>query len=110
MPETGPALLSVIGAPGTLWWPTLVLAAFQTISTAVNVYGHSGYELYPYGWSRHPLGRWINTSVAHNAHDATARCNDGLYFLWLDRWMGALDPGYDRGFDAATPRRAPRTP
>jgi len=51
-----------------------------------------------------------NTSVAHDAHDATARCNDGLCFLWLDRWMGALDPGYNRGFDAATPRRAPRTP
>jgi sterol desaturase/sphingolipid hydroxylase (fatty acid hydroxylase superfamily) len=79
----------------------LAIVAFQTISTAVNVYGHSGYELYPCGWSRHPLGRWINTSVAHNAHHAAARYNYGLYFLWWDRWMGTLDPGYDRGFDAA---------
>jgi sterol desaturase/sphingolipid hydroxylase (fatty acid hydroxylase superfamily) len=79
----------------------LALVAFQTISIAVNVYGHSGYELYPRGWSRHPLGRWINTSVAHNAHHATARHNYGLYFLWWDRWMGTLDPGYDRGYDEA---------
>ncbi len=47
--------------------PTALLI-FHTISTAVNVYGHLGYELYPKGWSQHPLGRWINTSVAHNAH------------------------------------------
>jgi sterol desaturase/sphingolipid hydroxylase (fatty acid hydroxylase superfamily) len=46
------------------------------------------------------LGRWINTSVAHNAHHATARYNYSLYFLWWDRWMGTLDPGYDRSFDA----------
>ena len=34
----------------------LALILFQVISTAVNVYGHSGYELYPPGWSRHWLG------------------------------------------------------
>jgi len=82
----------------------LALLVFQTISTAVNVYGHSGYELYPSGWSRHPLGRWLNTSVAHNAHHATARHNYGLYFLWWDRWMGTLDPDYDRRYDAASAR------
>jgi sterol desaturase/sphingolipid hydroxylase (fatty acid hydroxylase superfamily) len=83
------------------------LIAFQTLSTAINVYGHSGYELYPPGWSRHALGRWINTSVAHNTHHATARHNYGLYFLWWDRWCGTLDPAYDRRYDQArTPARA----
>jgi sterol desaturase/sphingolipid hydroxylase (fatty acid hydroxylase superfamily) len=42
----------------------LALIIFQTVSTAVNVYGHCGYELYPPHWSRHWLGRRINTSVA----------------------------------------------
>src|SRR5258708_7619600 len=37
--------------------PTALLI-FHTISTAVNVYGHLGSELYPKGWSQHPLGRW----------------------------------------------------
>jgi lathosterol oxidase len=81
----------------------LALIVFQTISTAVNIYGHSGYELYPPGWSHHALGRWINTSVAHNTHHATARHNYGLYFLWWDRWMGTLDPDYDRRYDLARP-------
>ncbi len=82
----------------------LALIVFQVISTAVNVYGHSGYELYPPGWSRHWLGRWINTSVAHNAHHASARHNYGLYFLWWDRLCGTLDPAYDRRYDEARPR------
>ena len=77
----------------------LALIVFQMISTAINVYGHSGYELYPPGWSRHWLGRWINTSVAHNSHHATARHNYGLYFLWWDRLCGTVDPDYDRRYD-----------
>jgi sterol desaturase/sphingolipid hydroxylase (fatty acid hydroxylase superfamily) len=83
----------------------LALIAFQMISTAINVYGHCGYELYPPGWSRHPLGRWINTSVAHNTHHARAQHNYGLYLLAWDRWMDTLDPAYERRYDAARPSR-----
>jgi len=74
--------------------PTALLI-FHTISTAINVYGHLGYELYPTGWAQHPLGRWINTSVAHNTHHDQARYNYGFYFLFWDRWMGTLDPSYE---------------
>ena len=85
----------------------LAVLVFQTLSTAVNVYGHSGYELYPSGWATHPFGRWLNTSVAHNTHHATARHNYGLYFLAWDRWMGTIDPGYAARYAHA---RAPLTP
>jgi sterol desaturase/sphingolipid hydroxylase (fatty acid hydroxylase superfamily) len=71
------------------------LLVFHTVSTAINVYGHLGYELYPKAWPQHPLGRWINTSVAHNAHHDKARHNFGFYFLFWDRWMGTLDPAYE---------------
>jgi Delta7-sterol 5-desaturase len=83
----------------------LALIVFQVISTAINVYGHSGYELYPRDWPHHWLGRWINTSVAHNTHHATAQHNYGLYFLFWDRWLGTLDPAYEDRYDAN--RRAP---
>ncbi len=82
----------------------LAVLVFQTISTAVNVYGHSGHELYPRGWATHPLGRWLNTSVAHNAHHAMARHNYGLYFLFWDRLMGTIDPGYAAQYDRARGR------
>jgi sterol desaturase/sphingolipid hydroxylase (fatty acid hydroxylase superfamily) len=72
----------------------LALLIFHTISTAINVYGHLGYELYPRDWAQHRLGRWINTSVAHNVHHEKARHNFGFYFLFWDRWMGTLDPSY----------------
>jgi sterol desaturase/sphingolipid hydroxylase (fatty acid hydroxylase superfamily) len=71
------------------------LIIFQTISTAINVYGHLGYEIYPRNWSRHWLGRWINTSVAHNFHHKTVRHNFGFYFLFWDRLMGTLETGYE---------------
>ncbi len=77
--------------------PTALLI-FQTISTVINVYGHLGYELYPRGWPQHPLGRWVNTSVAHNTHHDRARHNYGFYFLFWDRWMGTLDPSYEARF------------
>ena len=89
----------------TLPMHPLALIVFQTVSTAVNVYGHCGYELYPLYWSQHWLGRWINTSVAHNTHHATVRHNYGLYFLFWDRWVGTLDPDYDRRYANARPRR-----
>src|SRR6266853_1534804 len=74
------------------------LLIFQTVSTVITVYGHLGYELYPRGWPQHPLGRWINTSVAHNAHHDKARHNYGFYFLFWDRWMGTLDPSYEERY------------
>jgi lathosterol oxidase len=78
------------------------LLVFQTISTLINVYGHLGYELYPRYWPQHWLGRWLNTSVAHNAHHEKARHNYGFYFLFWDRWMGTLDPGYEARYREKT--------
>jgi sterol desaturase/sphingolipid hydroxylase (fatty acid hydroxylase superfamily) len=78
----------------------IALLVFQTISTLINVYGHLGYEPYPRGLAGHWLGRWINTSVAHNAHHERARHNFGFYFLFWDRWMGTLDPGYEAHYRA----------
>ena len=100
-------LESVIEALGVTFvvfvMPThfFALMIFETISTIINVYGHLGYELYPAGWSRHWFGRWINTSVAHNTHHATARHNYGLYFLFWDRLCGTLDPKYDARYAQA---------
>jgi sterol desaturase/sphingolipid hydroxylase (fatty acid hydroxylase superfamily) len=79
----------------------LALILFQTVSTAINVYGHLGYEIYPRGTAGHWLGRWINTSVAHNFHHETARHNYGFYFLFWDRLMGTLDPGYEPRYSDA---------
>jgi len=66
------------------------LAIFFTVQMAYNVYGHLGWELYSTKFLQGPIGRWINTSRAHNAHHQYFTGNYGLYFLWWDRWFGTI--------------------
>ncbi len=64
-----------------------------------NVYGHLGWELYPKGFSKHWLGKWVNTSVNHNQHHQYFKGNYGLYFLFWDRMMGTIRKDYDERFE-----------
>lgn len=80
----------------------LAIFIWLLIMMTYNVYGHLGYELYPGGFSRSRIGRWINTSVNHNQHHQYFKGNYGLYFLWWDRWMGTLRTDYDEAFLKAT--------
>ncbi len=74
-----------------------------------NVYGHLGFELYPKGFSRSPIGKWINTSVNHNLHHQYFRGNYGLYFTFWDRFMKTIRPDYDQKFDELKERERPQT-
>jgi Delta7-sterol 5-desaturase len=78
---------------------TYHLPFFFLFMIVYNVYGHLGWELYPKGFSRHWLGRWINTSVNHNQHHQYFKGNYGLYFLFWDRMMGTIRGDYDEKFD-----------
>lgn len=71
------------------------LGIFLLLMMIYNVYGHLGYELYPKGFSKSIIGRWINTSVNHNLHHQTFKGNYGLYFLFWDRIMGTLQEADD---------------
>ncbi|HMP94164.1 MAG TPA: sterol desaturase family protein [Phnomibacter sp.] len=75
------------------------LAIFFLFMITYNVYGHLGWELYPKGFSRHWLGRWINTSVNHNQHHQYYTGNYGLYFLFWDRWMGTIRKDYEQRYE-----------
>jgi sterol desaturase/sphingolipid hydroxylase (fatty acid hydroxylase superfamily) len=77
---------------------------FFLLSIIYNVYGHLGWELYPKGFNHTWVGRWINTSVAHNQHHKYFTGNYGLYFLFWDRWMGTLRSEYDTSFEEVTSR------
>ena len=81
------------------------LGLFFLFMIIYNVYGHLGWELYPKGFSRHWLGKWINTSVNHNQHHQYFKGNYGLYFLWWDRWMGTLRKDYDESFEEVKSRQ-----
>lgn len=75
------------------------LGIFFLFMIIYNVYGHLGYELYPKWFSRHWLGKWINTSVNHNQHHQFFKGNYGLYFLFWDRMMGTIREDYEDSFE-----------
>ncbi len=80
------------------------LFAFFVISLSYNVYGHLGFELYPAGFNKHWLGKWLNTSVSHNMHHRYFKGNYGLYFMFWDRMMGTLSVQYDKAYDEVAAR------
>jgi len=92
--DSGGSILILLLLPVTFW----SLVIFTWINTAFAVYTHLGYELFPRGMSKHWLGRWINTSTAHNTHHARGRYNYSWYFLFWDRMMGTLSPDYDEQY------------
>ncbi|MFN0176869.1 MAG: sterol desaturase family protein [Saprospiraceae bacterium] len=63
---------------------------FVTMMLLFNVYGHLGYELFPIKMYKHPLGKWLNTSIYHNLHHEKFTGNYGLYFTFWDRLCGTL--------------------
>ena len=81
------------------------IMVFLLFMMAYNVYGHLGYEIFPKGFNKHPIGRWFNTSVNHNQHHKHFKGNYGLYFLFWDRWMGTLRSDYDSAYLAVDKKR-----
>jgi Delta7-sterol 5-desaturase len=82
------------------------LLVFLVVMTVMNGLGHLGYELYPGGFTRSRVGRWLTTSVHHNLHHHHVRGNYALYFTWWDRLMGTMRREYDETYDAVTARRS----
>ena len=80
------------------------LMIFFLMMIVYNVYGHLGYELYPKGFSRGRIGRWINTSINHNQHHQYFKGNYGLYFLFWDRVFGTVREDYDAKFEEVKTR------
>jgi Delta7-sterol 5-desaturase len=88
----------------------LHIGLFFLFMIVYNVYGHTGWELYPKGFSKHWLGRWINTSVNHNQHHQYFKGNYGLYTLIWDRLFGTVRKDYDEKFEEVKSRRSAPVP
>ena len=80
------------------------LIIFFLLSIIYNIYGHLGWELYPSGFHKTFIGKWINTSVCHNQHHKHFTGNYGLYFLFWDRWMGTLREDYGEFYEEVKSR------
>ena len=77
---------------------------YFVVQIAYNVYGHLGFEIFPKNFHKTWIGRWVNTSVAHNLHHHRFRGNYSLYFLFWDRMMGTIREDYDCTYEKTTVR------
>lgn len=88
------------------------LGWFFLFQILYNIYGHLGYELFPKKFHKTWIGRYVNTSVAHNIHHKRFTGNFGLYFIIWDRILGTVHEEYDQTYEQTTERprqRAART-
>lgn len=76
-----------------------VIGLLMLFQIFYNVYGHLGYELFPRRFHKTWIGRYVNTSVAHNQHHGKFHGNYGLYTLIWDRWFGTLRSDYDQSYE-----------
>jgi sterol desaturase/sphingolipid hydroxylase (fatty acid hydroxylase superfamily) len=80
---------------------------YMLFQIAYNVYGHLGYEIFPKNTHKHWLGKWFNTSVAHNMHHKYSVKNYGLWTTIWDRLMGTMHEKYDEMYEKTTGNSIP---
>jgi Delta7-sterol 5-desaturase len=75
---------------------------YMLFQICYNVYGHLGFEIFPKNMNKHWLGKYFNTSVAHNMHHKYFIKNYGLWTTVWDRLFGTLHPKYDEFYEKTT--------
>jgi len=68
----------------------LILLAYLSYDSMINIAGHTGYEMIPPWMSKHWLFRGLNNVTHHDNHHTNMRCNFGAFFNVWDRWMGTF--------------------
>jgi len=81
------------------------LAIILMIMIFKNALGHSGYEIFPRGATRHWFWKHMTTVTHHDMHHEKAGGNYALYFTWWDKLMGTEHAEYHERFDAVTAKR-----
>jgi sterol desaturase/sphingolipid hydroxylase (fatty acid hydroxylase superfamily) len=75
---------------------------FMFWQIAFNVFGHSGYEIFPKWFLRSRIGLVLNSITHHSLHHERFKSNFGLYFNVWDRMLGTNHPDYERRFALTT--------
>ncbi|TGK19307.1 fatty acid hydroxylase family protein [Leptospira fluminis] len=79
--------------------------AHTVYAMVMNIWWHTGYELFPRGWAKHPILKWINTSTHHNMHHQRFHGNYSLYFNFWDRVMKTNFEDYETTFETVAKGR-----
>lgn len=91
-----PALLMIL--PMHLY----VIIIQLTLMTFSSVINHLDIEIYPRGFHRNKLGKWLIGATHHSLHHKQFRYNFGLYFTFWDKWKHTESPLYQDLFEKKT--------
>lgn len=80
----------------------LVFIFYMTLMTVSAIVNHLGFEVLPLGSGRAWWARLLITATHHSEHHFYFNCNYGLYFTFLDRWLGTESPNYSEDLIANT--------
>jgi Delta7-sterol 5-desaturase len=86
-----------------MYFPVFIFHTFYAM--VLNIWWHLGYELFPKGFTTHPILKWISTSTHHNMHHQKFNGNYGLYFNFWDRIMGTNFENYDAYYTSIIDKR-----
>jgi lathosterol oxidase len=78
---------------------------FSAYTLGMNVAGHTGFEFFPSGFTRHKWFKWHNTPTHHNMHHRYVKYNFSIYFNFWDRVMKTNHPNYDNAFEKVIEQR-----
>jgi Delta7-sterol 5-desaturase len=79
-----------------------VLILQLTIMSFSSVINHLEVEIYPKGFNKHWLGKWLIGATHHALHHKQFKYNFGLYFTWWDKWRKTESPVYHSLFEEKT--------
>ena len=68
----------------------VVLFAYLSYDSMINIAGHTGHEVAPAWMSKHWLFKGFNNVTHHDNHHTNMRYNFGAFFNVWDRWMGTF--------------------
>ena len=68
----------------------IVLLAYLSYDSMINIAGHTGHEMIPSWMSHHWLFKGFNNVTHHDNHHTNMRYNYGAFFNVWDRWMGTF--------------------
>jgi sterol desaturase/sphingolipid hydroxylase (fatty acid hydroxylase superfamily) len=80
----------------------VVLVIYLTLMTVSALINHLDIEVYPKGFYRHPVGRWIIGATHHSMHHKQHRYHFGLFFTFWDHWAGTEHPKFNQRFEELT--------
>jgi lathosterol oxidase len=93
--------LTIIVLPMHLY----VLLTQLTIMTLSSVVNHLEVEVYPKGFHKNWLGKWMIGATHHSLHHKQFKYNFGLYFTFWDKWKRTESPKFKLLFEEKTARK-----